>query len=128
MSREEGPRAALGNRPPPSAPPYGARAAVAVAHVSSAYFDITESSSAAPGRANVALGLHRPHYGTPGAAAAWHSHLGPLGTKLWPPTPFADSLGGQVGACRDRPCYKEACWADFVLSKLRRDLMSSSQT
>ena len=61
LSREEGPRAALGNRPPSSAPPYGARAAVAAARVSSAYFDITESSSTAPGRDNVALGLHRPH-------------------------------------------------------------------
>ena len=61
LSREEGPRAALGNRPPPSAPPYGARAAVAAARVSSAYFDITESSSTEPGRADVALGLNWPH-------------------------------------------------------------------
>ena len=43
LSREVGPRAALGNRPPSSAPPYGARAAVAAARASSAYFDITES-------------------------------------------------------------------------------------
>ena len=61
LSREEGPRAALGNRPHPSAPPYGARAAVAAARASSAYFDITECTSTAPSRADVALGLHWPH-------------------------------------------------------------------